>query len=207
MRTSKIRTTVIRAAALGLLAVGTVVAAATPGLASSAATVMAPTPAVVAVAPAPAVFQATAGVRTPPQTIERRQPQYQVVNHLGKYSSGSVSIQYGLEWVHADVPCCMEPIPGQFRARGYAMIGKNHLAQSVRVRSMVLMGEQRILNRSGASGPSGSVSNLATKYTPWFNEPTGQTPAYRVKVTFSVRWNDGTVTHFSRTSPLTSSGQ
>lgn len=196
MRTRKIRTTAVRSVALGLLAVAAVVATATSGLGNSA---------VAAAAPAPVVAAAAVSAATPPQTIERRDPRYEIVYRDGNYAKGSVSVQYGVEWVHADVPCCTEQIPGQFRVRGYALIAKNHLVKKVSVDSMLLGTEQHPVTKGGGSGASVQGLNLITNETPWYTDL--GTYQFHVKVTFSVLWNDGTVTKFVRTSPFTMSGQ
>ena len=189
--------TLVRSTVIGLMALGVAAAGATAGSAGATTAAAAPT----------SITAAASQVRNPPQTIERRGEQYEVVNRAGSMTKGSVSVQYGVEWVHADVPCCLEPIPGDARVRGYALIGKNTLVRAVKVDAMVLGSEQRALTHSGGSGSSVPGQNLATAETPWSTDASRSDHAYRVRVTFSVRWNDGTLSRFTRTSPLTSAGQ
>ena len=197
MMNKRFSTTLVRSTVIAVVALGVVAAGTTAGSAGASIATAAPT----------SISAATSQVRTPSQTIERRGEQYAVVNRGGSMAAGSVSVQYGVEWVHADVPCCLTAIPGEVRVRGYALIGKNTLVRAVKVDAMVLGSEQRALTRSGGSASSGPGQNLATAETPWSTDVAQRNHAYRVRVTFSVRWNDGTLSRFTRTSPLAAGGQ
>lgn len=119
----------------------------------------------------------------------------------GLYHYGDIS--KGYVYVDSSVEIYQDDNYDAVKIRGHAQIEKGNRVLRVQIDKVVLGDAGRAVTQTTIAASSGTGGKQAVKNTAWIAVKDGTCSRYRIRVYYSVRWDDGTLSKFSRLAPFT----